>query len=403
MGKKEEKKEIDKEKKAKGIVEVEVEMNQNKESGSEKEKMDDKEKGEILFQKECNQEQYQKKQHWGEQRSERNERNERNDSNRHIFTKNDMNNKKEIKGKMVRNTYKRDSVQRDKNINESGTEQTNDSEAEVEDVSRGNSTVGSNTSRHACCQKKNLLNNSTHIDVYEQGTENFCFKGGNKRKILKLSTVTSLENDGSDAFAKKENEISKNHYYVNNKKEKNRRCIENRSFNKSNSTEVENINLKAAYIHALSDLIQNIGVIIASLIIWFNPQYSVIDPICSILFCFLVFSTTISVIKEVLNVLMEGTPEGLNLIELKNDLLKISGVIDIHDLHVWSLSIGKPALACHIVTHKNNAHNVLKYATSLCQNKYKILHTTVQTDYPSNVSTCETYAHLKCSNLKLIA
>lgn len=166
--------------------------------------------------------------------------------------------------------------------------------------------------------------------------------------------------------------------------------------------EQDNINLKAAYIHALGDLIQNIGVMIASLIIWYYPEYSITDPICSIIFCFIVFLTTISVIKEVLNVLMEGTPEGLNLIQLKNDLLSISGVVDVHDLHVWSLSIGKPALACHIVTHKNNAHIVLKSATFICQKKYKILHTTVQTDYPSNTSDCETYAHLKCSNLKNI-
>ncbi|SBT82398.1 cation diffusion facilitator family protein, putative [Plasmodium ovale] len=164
--------------------------------------------------------------------------------------------------------------------------------------------------------------------------------------------------------------------------------------------EINSISLKTAYLHAISDLLQNIGVMIASLIIWYNPKYSITDPICSIIFCFIVFSTTISVIKEILNVLMEGTPVSINLIDIKNDLLKIPGVIDVHDLHVWSLSIGKPALACHIVAHKKYSHTVLNNATLLCQNKYKILHTTVQTDYPSNISNCETYAHLKCSNLK---
>ncbi|KMZ77985.1 cation diffusion facilitator transporter domain-containing protein [Plasmodium vivax India VII] len=164
--------------------------------------------------------------------------------------------------------------------------------------------------------------------------------------------------------------------------------------------ELNSISLKTAYLHAISDLLQNVGVMIASLIIWYNPKYSITDPICSIIFCFIVFSTTISVIKEILNVLMEGTPVSINLIDIKNDLLKIPGVIDVHDLHVWSLSIGKPALACHIVAHKNFAHTALNNATLLCHNKYKILHTTVQTDYPSNISNCETYAHLKCSNLK---
>ncbi|ETB61504.1 hypothetical protein YYC_01385 [Plasmodium yoelii 17X] len=169
---------------------------------------------------------------------------------------------------------------------------------------------------------------------------------------------------------------------------------------KHNNTELNSISLKSAYLHAISDLLQNIGVMIASLIIWYNPKYSITDPICSIIFCFIVFSTTISVIKEILNVLMEGTPVSINLIDIKNDILKIPGVIDVHDLHVWSLSIGKPALACHIVAHKQYSHTVLHNATVLCQKKYKILHTTVQTDYPSNITNCETQAHLKCSNLK---
>ncbi|KOB89547.1 hypothetical protein PFDG_05096 [Plasmodium falciparum Dd2] len=160
------------------------------------------------------------------------------------------------------------------------------------------------------------------------------------------------------------------------------------------------VSLKTAYLHALSDLLQNVGVMIASLFIWYDPKYSIADPICSIIFCCIVFSTTISVIKEILNILMEGTPVSINLIDLKNDLLKIPGVLDVHDLHVWSLSIGKPALACHIVASKTYSHSVLNDATLLCQNKYKILHTTVQTDYSSNRSNCETEAHLKCSTLK---
>ncbi|SCO64148.1 zinc transporter, putative, partial [Plasmodium berghei] len=183
------------------------------------------------------------------------------------------------------------------------------------------------------------------------------------------------------------------HYYTHSHNENHKHSIHNNG-------ELNSISLKSAYLHAISDLLQNIGVMIASLIIWYNPKYSITDPICSIIFCFIVFSTTISVIKEILNVLMEGTPVSINLIDIKNDILKIPGVIDVHDLHVWSLSIGKPALACHIVAHKQYSHTVLHNATVLCQKKYKILHTTVQTDYPSNITNCETQAHLKCSNLK---
>ncbi|CRH02490.1 zinc transporter, putative [Plasmodium relictum] len=277
---------------------------------------------------------------------------------------------------------------------------------------------------------KNDDNNNSHkekemkssLEVSKNNLEDDIFDNSNNNNNFQVD-ISGYTNNNNDLIKKKKKRKKKNPYnnsFNDNNIEnpnaymlKNENCEESRncdnyenhiikqnSCHDHNNEEINNISLKAAYIHAISDLIQNIGVMIASIIIWYNPKYSITDPICSIIFCFIVFSTTISVIKEVLNVLMEGTPVSINLIDLKNDLLKIPGVIDVHDLHVWSLSIGKPALACHIVAHKNNAHYVLHNATLLCQQKYKILHTTVQTDYPSNVSNCETYAHLKCSNLK---
>ncbi|PHJ25937.1 cation efflux family [Cystoisospora suis] len=161
----------------------------------------------------------------------------------------------------------------------------------------------------------------------------------------------------------------------------------------------ENMNLRAAYIHALGDLLQNVGVMIASGLIWWRPDWSIADPICTFIFSIFVLFTTLSILKEALNVLMEGTPIGIDARALQEDLLLIPGVVEVHDLHVWSLSVGKPSLACHlVVANEDDARSVLRKATVLCQRKYGILHTTIQTDFSSDKRSCETEAHQKCSN-----
>ncbi|KAL8426875.1 hypothetical protein Efla_002483 [Eimeria flavescens] len=154
-------------------------------------------------------------------------------------------------------------------------------------------------------------------------------------------------------------------------------------------TEIESMNLRAAYIHALGDLLQNIGVMIASAIIWFKPEYSVADPICTLLFSVFVLLTTLSIIREAVNVLMEGTPLGLDVAELQADLVSLRGVLEVHDLHVWSISVGRPALACHLVVcDEEAARRVLKAATTLCQRKHRILHTTIQCRVERQPSVC---------------
>ncbi|KAF8820741.1 slc30a2 protein [Cardiosporidium cionae] len=158
-----------------------------------------------------------------------------------------------------------------------------------------------------------------------------------------------------------------------------------------------NLNLKAAYIHALGDLLQNVAVMVAAFIIWLRPSWSIADPICTLLFSIFVLFTTISILREAVNVLMEGTPIGVDLDQLSSDLNSIEGVCEVHDLHVWSLTVGKPALACHIVVDNAAVSDVLAATTSVCQMKYGILHTTIQTDFVCKTNACDTYAHQKCS------
>lgn len=73
-----------------------------------------------------------------------------------------------------------------------------------------------------------------------------------------------------------------------------------------------NINVRAAFIHVIGDFLQSVGVLVAALVIFFKPEYSIVDPICTFLFSVLVLITTFNIIKDVLNVLMEGN----NIIEI---------------------------------------------------------------------------------------
>jgi zinc transporter 2 len=77
------------------------------------------------------------------------------------------------------------------------------------------------------------------------------------------------------------------------------------------SAEQENINVKAAFIHVIGDFLQSLGVFIAALVIYFKPEWSIIDPICTFAFSILVLFTTVKILKDTMNVLMEGEKASL--------------------------------------------------------------------------------------------
>lgn len=107
-------------------------------------------------------------------------------------------------------------------------------------------------------------------------------------------------------------------------------------------------------LHVLGDCIMSIGIIIAASIIAIWPQLWMIDPICTYLFGVIVMFTTWPVTKRCFKVLMEGTPEQFDTKALVADIwaLNVEGeektILDVHDLHVWSISVGKLAMTVHV-------------------------------------------------------
>ena len=143
--------------------------------------------------------------------------------------------------------------------------------------------------------------------------------------------------------------------------------------------------IRAAYIHILGDMIQSAGVLIAALIIYFfqdtHPGVRIVDPICTFCFAIVVLCTTFPVSRDCFYVLLESTPRDLDIESLYNELGAIEGVISVHDIHLWNISIGRPSIALHIICE--NPKDTLRIATQTCKN-YGIKHCTIQTETREN-------------------
>ncbi|WP_204502214.1 cation diffusion facilitator family transporter [Aquibacillus albus] len=110
----------------------------------------------------------------------------------------------------------------------------------------------------------------------------------------------------------------------------------------------ENLNLRAAFLHVLGDLLGSVGAITAALFIMFLG-WGWADPLASVIVAILVLVSGWRVTKDAVHVLMEGTPKNVDVNDIINSLQNIEGIKSIHDLHIWSITSGQNALACHAV------------------------------------------------------
>jgi len=135
-----------------------------------------------------------------------------------------------------------------------------------------------------------------------------------------------------------------------------------------------NVNLRAAYLHVLGDLLQSVAVLIAGLVIWFRPEWHIIDPICTLIFCVIVFFSTFGVLKSAFSVLLEAIPPNISWEQVYTAIAQTPNVTDVNDLHIWSISHGKPALSVHCTSSDPEA---LRNITKICRN-FGINHSTIQ-------------------------
>lgn len=141
-----------------------------------------------------------------------------------------------------------------------------------------------------------------------------------------------------------------------------------------------NVNLRSAYLHVIGDALGSVGAIIAGLLMYFFNWY-IADPIISVVVALLILKSAWGVIKHAIHILMEGTPITIDQNEVKQVLANIKGVVDVHDLHIWTITSGLDSLSCHIVIQDDaDSQNILQQAIQIIEQKYKIEHTTIQVE-----------------------
>ncbi|XP_074880501.1 proton-coupled zinc antiporter SLC30A8 [Buteo buteo] len=113
---------------------------------------------------------------------------------------------------------------------------------------------------------------------------------------------------------------------------------------------LSNASLRAAFVHAIGDLFQSISVLISALIIFFKPEYKIADPICTFVFSIFVLATTITILRDILIVLMEGISKGFAYDAVKARILAVEKVESVHNLHLWSLTMNQTVLSAHVAT-----------------------------------------------------
>lgn len=145
----------------------------------------------------------------------------------------------------------------------------------------------------------------------------------------------------------------------------------------------DNINVRSAYLHVLGDALGSVGAIIAGLLMLAFSWY-VADPIISVVVALLILKSAWGVIKHAIHILMEGTPVTIDCEDVKQSLLQINGVRDVHDLHVWTITSGLDSLSCHLlIDDEADSQSILQQAIHLIERKYKIMHTTIQVETSS--------------------
>ena len=145
------------------------------------------------------------------------------------------------------------------------------------------------------------------------------------------------------------------------------------------------INIRSAFVHMLGDLLGSFAIILGALIIRYTGWIQV-DPILSILIGVLIVWTAWDIIREALNILLEGLPRGLSLNDVISTMRGVEGVLNVHDLHIWSLGSSTRALSCHVTIADIPASAsdvVLHRLNHVLADRFHIFHSTVQFEHLS--------------------
>lgn len=144
----------------------------------------------------------------------------------------------------------------------------------------------------------------------------------------------------------------------------------------------ESLNVRGAWLHVLADTLGSVQAIAAGALIWALGWHWV-DPTASLLIAALIVFSSWTLLRDSVNVLLEGAPGHLDTREIRDALLGADGVTDLHDLHVWTITSGFVSLSVHLVVEPGCSHDLLWQVRTMLRERFRIDHSTVQIE-PAN-------------------
>src|SRR2546426_152596 len=144
----------------------------------------------------------------------------------------------------------------------------------------------------------------------------------------------------------------------------------------------KDLNVRSAYMHMLGDAISAVGVVVAGVIVA-STGASIADPMVSVLIGVLILWSSWGILKESVNVLLEGIPEGMEMEKVERTIGAVPGVLAVHDLHVWTVGSGMVCCSCHISVEEQSVRsgeNVLRAVAEELEHKFEISHSTIQVE-----------------------
>jgi cobalt-zinc-cadmium efflux system protein len=141
------------------------------------------------------------------------------------------------------------------------------------------------------------------------------------------------------------------------------------------------LNVRAVQRHVLADLAGSVGVIAAALIV-IATGWRYADPLVGLAIAFLVLGSSWTILRDSVSILLESTPRGIDLAEVGRRMASMEGVVEVHDLHIWTITSGFPALSAHVLVRPgDDCHDRRRRLEAMLVEEFGLVHTTLQVEH----------------------
>ena len=146
------------------------------------------------------------------------------------------------------------------------------------------------------------------------------------------------------------------------------------------------LNVRAALLHVLADLASSVGVVVAAVVVLATGWHGA-DPLAGLLIGLLVLASTVGILRETVGILLEGVPAGIDSRAVGGAMAAVPGVVDVHDLHIWTITSGFPALSAHVLVEpKADCHAIRRELELLLDQRFSLTHTTLQVEHAAGLT-----------------